>query len=454
LLINVVVRSLGIELLLAPDGLINMVLGAVGLPRATAMLYNYGAIAVGLVQVFLPFMVLALYDGLQSTSPHVLEAARSLGASRTAQFFFVELPMSLPGLRAGLTFVFLMSSTTYVSARMLGGKKAFTTGMLVWQEVLENLNGQFAAALALMMAAIAVAAALLIATGMGHLTPWLALRPARARSVPQGLMALLDLTVPVLARILIAIALMLLLLPLALVFVQSFNDVPQATMAGFRAFTLRWYEQILSSGLYFDSFWTSLELAVTTSLITLLIATAAAFALVRTQFTCKSAAAAFWMFPLSLPQVAIGLGMLRLLQMFTALPAFLSLVLVHVTIALPFCIGLLRASVLQLDLAQEEAASSLGAGPMVRIWYVILPGLAPGLAAAGIVALLLSFEEVTITSFLTTARMTTLPVRIYAEASYSLEPTVYAISTFIIVLTVVAMLALGRVMRLDRVFSR
>jgi putative spermidine/putrescine transport system permease protein len=454
LLINVVVRSLGIELLLAPDGLINMVLAAVGLPRFTNMLYNYGAIAVGLVQVFLPFMVLALYDGLQSTSPRVLEAARSLGASRTAQFFFVELPMSLPGLRAGLTFVFLMSSTTYVSARMLGGKKAFTTGMLVWQEVLENLNGQFAAALALMMTAIAVAAALLIAAGMGRLTPWLALRPARARAMPQGLMALLDLTVPALARILIAIALMLLLLPLALVFVQSFNDVPQATMAGFRAFTLRWYEQILSSGLYFDSFWTSLELAATTSLITVLIATAAAFALVRTQFRGKSAAAAFWMFPLSLPQVAIGLGMLRLLQMFTALPAFLSLVLVHVTIALPFCIGLLRASVLQLDLAQEEAASSLGAGPAARILHVILPGLAPGLAAAGIVALLLSFEEVTITSFLTTARMTTLPVRIYAEASYSLEPTVYAISTFIIVLTVAAMLALGRVMRLDRVFSR
>ena len=159
LLINVVVRSLGIELLLAPDGLINVVLAVFGLPRAVNMLYNYGAIAVGLVQVFLPFMVLALYDVLQSTSPRVLEAARSLGASRTAQFFSVELPMSLPGLRAGLTFVFLMASTTYVSARMLGGKKAFTTGMLVWQEVLENLNGQFASALALVMTVIAMIAA-------------------------------------------------------------------------------------------------------------------------------------------------------------------------------------------------------------------------------------------------------------------------------------------------------
>jgi putative spermidine/putrescine transport system permease protein len=136
------------------------------------------------------------------------------------------------------------------------------------------------------------------------------------------------------------------------------------------------------------------------------------------------------------------------------LPAFLGLLAVHVTITLPFCIGLLRASVQQLDRTQEEAAGSLGAGPLNRLLYVILPGLAPGLAAAAIVALLLSFEEVTITSFLTTARMTTLPVRIYAEASYSLEPTVYAISTLLIGMTIAAVLVLGRLVRLDRVFSR
>jgi putative spermidine/putrescine transport system permease protein len=454
LLINVVVRSLGIELLLAPDGLINFFLTTAGLPRASNMLYNYGAIAVGLVQVFLPFMVLALYDVLQATPPRILEAARSLGASRATQFFSVELPMSLPGLRAGFAFVFLMASSTYVSARMLGGKKAFTTGMLVWQEVLENLNAQFASALALVMTLIALAASLAIAGVIARLTPWLVFRPARAWSMPRKLAAALDAVIPALARIFIAIALVLLLLPLGLVLVQSFNDVPQATMAGFRGFTLRWYAQLLNSGLYFDSFWISLKLAMATSLVTVLIAALAAFALVRTRFPGKSVLEAFWMFPISLPQVAIGIGMLRLLQIFTALPVFLGLLAVHVTITLPFCIGLLRASVQQLDPTLEEAASSLGAGPLRRVVSVILPGLSPGLAAAAIVALLLSFEEVTVTSFLTTARMTTLPVRIYAEASYSLEPTVYAISTLLITMTVVAMLVLGRLVRLDRVFSR
>jgi len=454
LLVNVVVRSLGIELLLAPDGLINDALRLIGVPAATHLLYNYFAVGIGLVQVFLPLMVLSLYDVLQASSPRILEAARSLGASRTLQFFTVQLPVSLPGLRAGLTYVFLMASTTYVSARMLGGKQALTTGMLVWQDVLENLDAQFASALALVMTVIALITSLSIAFGVQSMTPWLRQKPVRAWTIPRFFYDLLDAITPAFARIAVVVAMLLLLLPLVLVFVQSFNDVPQAAMAGFRRFTFRWYAQLFDSGLYFDSFWVSLKLALSTSIVTVSLAALAAFALVRSGFRGKSVIETFWMFPLALPQIAIGIGMLRLLQTFTALPAFVGLLAVHVTITLPFCIVLLRASVQQLDRTLEEAADNLGAGPLRRVLFVILPGLAPGLAAAAIVALLLSFEEVTITSFLTTARMTTLPVRIYAEASYSLEPTVFAISSLLIAMTAVCMFVLGRVVPLDRVFSR
>jgi len=454
LLVNVVVRSLGIELLLAPDGLINDGLALVGLPRANHMLFNYVAIGIGLLQVFLPLMVLSLYDSLQAVSPRVLEASRNLGASRVTQFFTIELPMSLPGLSAGLIFVFLMASTTYVSARMLGGKQAWTTGMLVYQDVLENLDAQFASALALVMTAVSIIASLMIAFSIRRMTPWLSFRPARAWSIPGFLMPVLDTVVPTAARILVVLGLLLFLLPLVLVFVQSFNDVPQAAMAGVRGFTMKWYAVLLQNTLNFDSLWISVKLAVATSLVTVVLAALAAFALVRTRFTGMSAIETFWMFPIALPQIAIGIGMLRLLQTFTALPAFLGLLAVHVTITLPFCIGLLRASVQQLDITLEEAAGNLGAGVVRRVFSVILPGLAPGLMAAGTVALLLSFAEVTITSFLTTARMTTLPVRIYAEATYSLEPTIFAISSVLIVMTAACMFLLGRFVRLDRVFSR
>jgi putative spermidine/putrescine transport system permease protein len=123
-------------------------------------------------------------------------------------------------------------------------------------------------------------------------------------------------------------------------------------------------------------------------------------------------------------------------------------------LVLPFCIALLQASVEQLDRAQEDAAASLGASALWRFLLVILPGLAPGLAAAGIMSFLISFGEVTVTSFLTTARMTTLPVRIYAEASFSLEPTVHAISAILILATMAMLLLLNRVVRLDRLHAR
>ncbi len=454
LLTNVVVRSLGIVLLLAPDGILNQALGVLGLPPARGMLYTHGAVALALAQVFMPFLVLALYDNLQGTSPKVKEAAESLGASRTMRTLLVDLPLSLPGLRSGIVIVFLMSSTAYVSATLLGGKKVWTTGMLVWQEALQNLNAPLAAALALIMTVLSTLFALGVHAIVRRLMPWTTGRPATAVSIPGWLASVVDTVGPTLGRLLLAAALGLLLLPLALVCIQSFNDVPQATVAGFRAFTLKWYERVFTGGAYWDSLVVSAQLALAASIVSLALALPAAFALARRRFPGLPALSAFWMLPLSLPHVAIGVGMLRLLQLYTAVPPFLGLLAIHVVLILPFAISLLQASVEQLDRAQEEAAASLGADAVRRFLLVTLPGLAPGLAAAGIMSFLLSFGEVTVTSFLTTARMTTLPVRIYAESTFSLEPTVHAVSALLILGTVLALVVLNRAVRLDRLYAR
>lgn len=453
LLTNVVVRSLGIMLLLSPDGLINQVLGVVGL-RFEHMLFNHGAVIVALTQVFMPFMVLALYDCLQGTSPRVHEAASSLGASPVVRFLVIDLPLSLPGLRAGMVIVFLMATTAYVSATLLGGKKVWTTGMLVLQEAISNLNAPMAAALSLCMTATGLAFAVLAMLAFRRLMPWRRDRMGAPMAIPAGVTAVLDAVGPLVARILLAAGLGLLLLPLALVCVQSFNDVPLATAAGFKGFTLRWYDAVLFQGAYADAFWVSVRLAVCATLVAVALALPAAFALARHPFRGQSGLLAFWMLPLSLPHIAIGVGMLKLLQIYIVVPPFLGLMAIHVVVVLPFVITLMTASVMSLDRAQEEAADSLGAGPVRRFALVILPGLAPGLFAATIVGFLTSFGEVTVTSFLTTARLTTLPVRIYAEATFALEPTAHAISAILILLTTVALAVAGRMVRLDRLYAR
>ncbi len=458
LLTNVVVRSLGIILLLAPRGVVGSLAAELGLPRPE-LLFTWFAVGLALTQVFLPFMVLALYDVLEGQERRLEEAAAGLGAGPAMRFWRVTFPLSLPGLRAGLVITFLLASESYVSAALVGGRKVWVSGMIVLKEGLEILNYPLAAALAMLMLAAGVLATLLIGRAVALATPWIAGRAPHLRlSLPPSarrvLVALVEALAPVVSRILLVAAVFLLVFPLLLVMVASVNDSPQATVAQFLGFTWRWYAAVLGNDRYLSDAWTSLQLAAACVGVSLAIALPAAFALVRAGFRGREAVGALFMLPLALPGIAIGLGMLRLLQWFTALPPFLGLLAVHVVLVAPFMLALLRASVAQLDRSLEEAAGGLGASPARVFRRVILPQLGPGIAVACVIGFLISFGEVTVSAFLTTARLQTLPVRIYAEASFSLENTVNAISTVFILLTVALLLLVNRVMPLDRVWRR
>jgi ABC-type spermidine/putrescine transport system permease subunit II len=458
LLTNVVVRSLGIILLLAPRGIVASIAVELGLPRPD-LLFGWFAVGLALTQVFLPFMVLALYDVLEGQEKRLEEAATSLGAGAATRFWRVTVPLSLPGLRAGLVITFLLASESYVSAALVGGRKVLVSGMIVLKEGIEVMNYPLASALAMMMLGAGVLATFLIGRVVALLTPWIAGRaPLVTFSLPPGLrrplVAVAEALAPVVSRVLLAIAILLLVFPLLLVVVASVNDSPQATVAQFVGFTLKWYRMILDNPRYLEDAWTSLQLALCAVAIALAISLPAAFALVRGTFPGREALGALYVLPLALPGIAIGLGMLRLLQWFNVLPPFLGILAVHVVLMAPFMLMLLRASVAQLDRSLEEAAGGLGATPARVFRRVILPQLGPGIGVACVIGFLNSFGEVTVTAFLTTARMQTLPVRIYAEATFSLENTVNAISTIFILMTVALLLVINRLMPLDRVWRR
>lgn len=454
LLTNIVVRSLGIMLLLSPSGLLNSFVGMFGAGPYSHMLFTHGAVIVALTQVFTPFMVLALYDNLQNTSPRIHEAAESLGASPAIRFLTVDFPLSLPGLRSGIVVVFLMSVTSYVSATLLGGKKVWTIGMLVHTEAIHNLNATIASALALIMTIIGLISIALLTRWLNRYMKWRQGTPSTPWTIPPFVTGVIDKFGPFVSRIMLWTSIGLLLLPLALVVVQSFNDVPLATAAGFRGFTFEWYRRVLFDGDYTDNFLISVQLAFVTVIVALAMALPAAFAIARFPFRGRGALMTFWMLPLSLPGVAIAVGVLKLLQIYIIIPPFIGLLGVHVVVILPFVITLLSSSVMTLDPSLEEAAASLGANEIRKFVLITLPALMPGIFAAGLVGFLMSFGEVTVSSFLTTARLTTLPVRIYAEASFALEPTAHAISALLIVITTIALALLGRFVRLDRLYSR
>lgn len=457
LLTNVVVRSLGIILLLAPGGVVAGAAGWLGFGQPS-LLFGWFAVGLSLTQVFLPYLVLSLYDALDGQDARLHEAAAGLGAGPAERFLRVVLPLSLPGLRAGMVVVFLLASTAYVSATLVGGRKVWVSGMVVLREGLENLNFPLAAAMAMLMLAASVAATLAIGAAFSALMPWVRGQSPASRRLPASLgrlgYAAAELAAPVLRPILLATALALLLFPLALVVASSVNDTPQATVASFQGFTWRWYGHIWDNQRYLSDARTSAELALASAAIALALSLPAAFVLARGRFRGHGLLAATLMLPLALPGIALGLGMLKLLQWFTALPPFLGLLAMHVVLVAPFTLAVLRVSVAGLDRSLEDAAAGLGAGRGRIARRVLLPQLAPGLAVAGVLGFLISFGEVTVTAFLTTARMQTLPVRIYAEASFSLENTVNAVSTLMIGVTLLVLLAMSRVMPLDRVWRR
>lgn len=438
---NVVVRTLGLLLLLSPNG----PAGIFGVN----LLFGWFAVGLALVQVFLPFMVLALLDSLQSVQGRLAEAAESLGAGPAGRFLSVTLPLSLPGLRSGLVMVFLMTATSFVSATILGGKKIWVVGMSVYQEALQNLNYPLASALSVMLTAATLGVAWGIGWAIMRFMPWTRLRPRRPpMMVPAGVIAMLDRVGPVVAWSLCGLGLALLLFPLVLIVIGSVNASELGASVIFRGFTWRWYRLVFANPEYIDAFLLSLQLAVVSVVIAIAVSLPAAFAVAR--YRARGVEAVL-LLPLALPGLAVGIGMLRLLQWFTSVPPFVGLVAVHVVLMIPFTLALLKAAVGRLDISLEDAAAGLGAAPVWCFVLVVLPQLAPGLLVAGIIGFLISFGEVTVTAFLTTARFQTLPVRIYAEATFSLQNTVNAVSTMIILATCVLLFAVSRLVPLDRI---
>jgi putative spermidine/putrescine transport system permease protein len=156
LLISVVVRSFGWLIILGPDGLLQSMLRPFGIKDATVM-YTETAVVVGLVNVFLPYMVLSIVASLQAIDPAVPRAAASLGATRTQVFRRVTLPLAMPGVVAGSLIVFCLGSSAFVTPALLGGAEIKVLATLIYQQMMILQNWPFAAAISLALLVIVLA---------------------------------------------------------------------------------------------------------------------------------------------------------------------------------------------------------------------------------------------------------------------------------------------------------
>jgi putative spermidine/putrescine transport system permease protein len=216
--------------------------------------------------------------------------------------------------------------------------------------------------------------------------------------------------------------------------------------------SLRWFRAIADYPEFVRALRDSLWLAALSSTIAVVFAVPAALAMARYRFRGREAVLGFFMSPLMIPHVVLGIAFLRFFTTIGIGGTFLGLVLSHIVIVMPFALRLVLAACTGMDRAVEHAAVSLGAGPFTVFRRVILPLILPGVVSGWVLAFITSFDEVTMTVFIASPSTITLPVRMFLYIQDNIDPLVTSVSAALIFLTVIAMIILDRLVGLDRLF--
>lgn len=148
--INLLLRTYGWITLLGRNGLLNRFLGNFGI-GPLGIMYTPGAVIVGMVYEFLPFMVIQIYNALRKVDPKLIEAGEDLGANRREIFQKIVFPLSLPGVYTGIIMTFIPAISTFVFSNLLGGQKVYMIGNLIDQQFTFTGNWGFGSAAAIIL---------------------------------------------------------------------------------------------------------------------------------------------------------------------------------------------------------------------------------------------------------------------------------------------------------------
>ena len=200
---------------------------------------------------------------------------------------------------------------------------------------------------------------------------------------------------------------------------------------------LRWYERVLGDAGWRRSLWVSLQVALLTTAFATTLGFLSALALVRSGFKRKMAIYGFILTPMIVPNVIVAIAFYMAFARMGASGSLLAMAIGHSILALPLTTIILTASLQGLDERYERAALSLGASQWQTMRIITLPLALPGLVSAALFAFLTSFDELLISLFLSGIQTQTLTVRIWNSLSLEVEPTIAAVSTLLIVMTVI-----------------
>jgi spermidine/putrescine transport system permease protein len=237
--------------------------------------------------------------------------------------------------------------------------------------------------------------------------------------------------------------------PIALVVLFSFNS--SRSLQDFQGFSLRWYETFFESESLRDSLFASVQIALATMVVATILGTLLAYGLVRARTRLSGTFNVLMLVPLVTPEIVAGASALLLFTQVGLELSLTTIVLAHITFSISYVTVVVRARLASISREVEDAAMDLGATRLQTFRLVTLPALWPAVLAAGLIVFALSFDDFVLSFFTTGESPQPLPVRIWTQIRFGVRPTINAIGTFMLVVSV---LSIGLALLLPRLLGR
>lgn len=240
--------------------------------------------------------------------------------------------------------------------------------------------------------------------------------------------------------LLVALVMGFLVIPCLIIIPLSFSDSQYLEFPP-RGWSLRWYQAFFSSDEWLRSAVVSLKVASTTTLLATILGTLASYGLYKRVGSLNAIVRGMLMLPMMVPLIFVAIGAFFVYARLSLNNTLTGLVLAHTTLAIPFVVIAVGNGLAGFDTNQERAARSLGASPLRAFMTVTLPQIRIAVLSGMLFAFVTSFDEVVVSLFISSGATSTLTKRMFANIRDQVDPTVAAISSLLVTLSIVVLIA-------------
>jgi putative spermidine/putrescine transport system permease protein len=248
------------------------------------------------------------------------------------------------------------------------------------------------------------------------------------------------------------ISLVYILIPLLVTIPASFTSESYPSFPP-HGFSLQWYMKLLERPEFVEAFWNSVKFAFLAAFFSVLLGTLGALAIAKYDIPGKSYLVSLLTAPLTVPQLVLGVALLIYFTPMLLAGTSTGFLIAHIVICVPYVIRFVLTGLSGFDYTLERAAAILGANPVTVFWRVTLPLIRPAILSGALFSFLTSFDNVTVSLFMVSPDMRTLPLEIFSNMQDAYSPIVASVSSVVILISVVLILILEKIHGVGRLLG-